>query len=188
MFLNVSRKVDHSNMNLINLDGKHVASYQPYTINQMYHFKEPHMKITHKWLQSKAKTDDYLAQMKGWWAEGNLRSKPLPIRWPTTKFQKSIQVMVILLARILGRKYASRFPNKWVPIIHQIISNGSTLNWGEIISSNLDGQLKKVQKDHEFYMASYLKDVMCVSWEYLEMGWKCDPSQSSIHVYWKILW
>ena len=96
--------------------------------------------------------------------------------------------MVILLARILGRKYASSFPNKWVLITHQIMSNGSIFNWGEIISSNLDSQLKKAHKDHDLYMDSYLMDVMCASREYLVMGWKWDPSKSSIHVYCKILW
>ena len=68
------------------------------------------------------------------------------------------------------------------------MSNGLVLNWGEINSSNMDSQLKKAQKDHEFYMASYLMDVMCASQEYPAMGWKWDPNQSSIHVYYKILW
>ena len=36
------------------------------------------------------------------------------------------------------KKDASSFPDKWVPIIHQIISNWLVLNLGEIISSNLD--------------------------------------------------
>lgn len=84
--------------------------------------------------------------------------------------------MVILLERIFRRKYASSFPDKWVPIIYQILSSGLVLNWGEIKSSNLDNQLKKAQKDHEFYMASYLMDLMCSIHEYPEMGWKWDPS------------
>ena len=76
------------------------------------------------------------------------------------KILEIIQNMVILLAIIFGRKYAKSFMEKWVPIMHQVMSNGSILNWGEIISSNLDNQLRKAQMDHEFYMASYLMDVM----------------------------
>ena len=45
------------------------------------------------------------------------------------------------------------------------------------MSSKLDSQLKKAQNDHEFYMASYLMDVMCASREYPTMGRKWDPSQ-----------
>jgi hypothetical protein len=65
---------------------------------------------------------------------------------------------------------------------------GSILNWGEIISSNLDIQLKKVQKEHRFYMSSYLLDVMCASQQYPSLGWKWNPNLSSIHVYYKMLW
>ena len=52
--------------------------------------------------------------------------------------------MVIIMSRILGRKDASHFLDQWIPIIHQVITYGSILNLGEIISSNLDIQLKKV--------------------------------------------
>jgi hypothetical protein len=68
----MTRKFDNSNRILLNFKGKHFARYQPYTIHQMYHFKEPQIKITQEWLYSKAKTIDYLSQMKGWWDEANL--------------------------------------------------------------------------------------------------------------------
>ena len=96
--------------------------------------------------------------------------------------------MVILLSRIFGRKDASHFPNKWIIIIHQVISSGSILNWGEIISSNLDIQLKMIRKEHKFYMSSYLLDVICASREYPSLGWKWTPSLPSIHVYYKMIW
>ena len=96
--------------------------------------------------------------------------------------------MVIIMSMNFGRKDASHFSDKWIPIIHQFITRGLVLNLGEIISSNLDIQLKKVQKEHQFYMASYLLDVMCVSGEYPSLGWKWNPSLSSIHVYYKMLW
>ena len=67
------------------------------------------------------------------------------------------------MSSIFGRKYASHIVEKWIPIIHQVITYGSILNWGEIISSNLDIQLMKVHKEHQFYMFSYLLDVMCAS-------------------------
>ena len=73
----------------------------------------------------------------------------------------------MLMSWIFGTKYASHFQTKWTPIIHSVITYGSILNWGEIISSHLDTQLKKVQKEHQFYMSLYLLDVMCASQEYL---------------------
>ena len=76
--------------------------------------------------------------MKGWWSEGQFRAKSAFVEWKTSKFKKSIQIIVIFLSRVFGRKDGASFPDKWIPIIFQIITSGSTLNWGELISSNLN--------------------------------------------------
>jgi hypothetical protein len=93
-----------------------------------------------------------------------------------------------LLSRVFGRKDGASFLDKLIPIIYYIITSGSALNWGELISSNLDLQLKISQKEHRFFMSSYLLDVMCVSKEYPSLGWRWDPNLPSIHVYCKMLW
>ena len=95
------------------------------------------MKVTLEWLKNKFESVNFLSIMKGWWSEGQFRANPSPVEWRTSKFRKIIQIIVILLARIFGRKDASSFPEKWIPIIHQVITHGSTLDWREIISSNL---------------------------------------------------
>ena len=73
-------------------------------------------------------------------------------------------------------------------IIYQIITSGGVLNWGELLSSNLDYQLKKVRKEHKFYMSTYLLNVMCASLEFPSLRWKWESSLPSIHVYCKMLW
>ena len=105
-----------------------------------------------------------------------------------SKFRKTVQIIVILLSRLFRRKDGSTFPDKWIPIIYQIMTNRATLNWGELISSNLDNQLKKVRKDHLFYMSTYLMNVMCASLEFPSLRWKWEPSLPSVHVYCKMLW
>jgi hypothetical protein len=92
-----------------------------------------------------------------------------------------------LLSRVFGRN-GSTFLDKWILIIYQIITSGANLNWGELISSNLDNQLKKVNKEHQFYMATYLMNVMCASLELPCLGWKWESNLPSIHVYCKMLW
>ena len=126
--------------------------------------------------------------MKGWWSEGQFREKPSLVEWKTSRFGKTIQIIVILLARVFERKDASSFPEKWIPIIHQVITHGSTLNWGELISSNLDLQLKKARKDHQFFMSSYLMNVMCASLDFPSLGWNWESNLPSIYVYCKMLW
>jgi hypothetical protein len=74
--------------------------------------------------------------MKGWWDEGNFISKPSPIGW-LSKFCKCIQSMVILLSRIFRRKDASTFLDKWFPIIDQVITSRSVLNWEKLYQPTL---------------------------------------------------
>ena len=52
----------------------------------------------------------------------------------------------------------------------------------------MDIQLKKTQKEHQFYMSSYLLDVMCARQEYPSLGWRWKPNLPPIQVYYKILW
>ena len=125
-------------------------------INQMYYLNEASIKISPEWLKQKSESADLSTILKGWWLKGMFRSKPTTAEWNTSKFRKIVPIIVILLSRLFGRKYGSTFPDKCILIIYQIITSGATLNWGELISSNLDNQLKKVHKDHQFYMSTYL--------------------------------
>ena len=154
----------------------------------MYHLKEDYIKESPQWLKQKSESTNLLTILKGWWSEGHFRTKPATVEWKNSKFRKSVQIIVILLSRVFGRKDGSTFPDKWILIIYQIITSGETLNWGELISSNLDIQLRKVHKDHHFYMSSYLINVMCASLEFPSLGWKWESSLPSIHVYCKMLW
>lgn len=127
----------------------------------MYHLKEARIKVTLEWLKQKSESTNLLTILKGWWCEGHFRTKSAAAKWKTSKFKKSVQIIIILLYRFFERKDGSTFPDKWILIIYQIITSAATLNWGELISSNLDIQLRKVHKDHQFYMSSYLMNVMC---------------------------
>ena len=104
--------------------------------------------MTLEWVRQKNESADFLTIMKGWWSEGQLRAKSASTEWKTSKFRKSVQIIVIFLSMVFGRKDGATFLDKWIPIIYHIITSGSTLNWGELISSNLGVQLRKARKDH----------------------------------------
>ena len=104
----------------------------------MYHLKEASIKISPEWLKKKSEPADLLTILKGWWFEGHFRSKHATVELKTSKFRKTVQIIVILLSRVLGRKDGSTFSDSWIPIIYEIINSRDTLNWGELISSNLD--------------------------------------------------
>jgi hypothetical protein len=78
--------------------------------------------------KEKNESADFQTIMKGWWSEGQFRAKSAFVEWKTSKFRKSIQIIAIFLSRMFGSKNGSSFPYKWIPIIYQIITSGSTLN------------------------------------------------------------
>jgi hypothetical protein len=110
----ISQRVDHERRQIINFEDKNVAIYQALLLNQLYHFNESQVKVTTEWLKENN--------------EGQLRSNPLPFDWKTSKFRKSIQIIVILVSIVFGRKDASSFPKTWISIIHQVITHASILN------------------------------------------------------------
>ena len=101
-----------------------MANYKPSMINQMYHLKEASVKVSSDWLKQKSESADMLTLLKGWWSEGNFRSKPANAEWKNSKFRKMVQIIVILLSRVFERKDGSNFPDKWILIIYQIMTSG----------------------------------------------------------------
>jgi hypothetical protein len=168
----ITRKVDHENREILNSEDKSIASYKASIFIQIYHFKEAHIKVVLEWLKQKNGSANFLTIMKGWWSEGQFMAKYASTEWKTSKFRKSVQIIVIFISRVFERKDVASFLDKWIPIIYQIITSGSTLNLGELISSNLDLLLKKARKDHQFFMSSYLMNVNCASIEFPSLGWK----------------
>ena len=149
----ITKKINHQHRSILNVEGKVVANYKPSMISQIYHLKKAIVKVSPEWLKQKSESADMLTIFKGWWSEGHFRRKPITAEWKTSKFRKTVQIIVILLSRVFGRKDGSTYPDKWIPIIYQIMTIGVTLNWGELISSKLDNQLKKVHKEHQFHIS-----------------------------------
>ena len=72
------RRIDHKSRIILNVNGKHVASYQVVVLDRMYHFKETQDRVTLEWLHNKFEFIKFLTIMKGWWLEGKFRLKPTP--------------------------------------------------------------------------------------------------------------
>jgi hypothetical protein len=101
--------------------------------------------------------------------------------------------MVSMLCRLYGEKDASQFSLSYMPLIYYCMDEGLSFNWDDILSSNLTEAITAVVEAQpgtfpSFHMSSYLMDIMCVSHQYPNMGWKWKPSDESIHIYCKVLW
>ena len=53
----ITWRADHENREILNFEDKNVASYKALVLNQIYHFKEAHVKVTLEWLKQK---NDYV--------------------------------------------------------------------------------------------------------------------------------
>ena len=113
-----TRKIDNDHRSIINYENKSVASYKASVFNQIYHLKESHIKVTQEWLIQKNEVVDFLTIMKGWWSKGQFMAKYASAEWKTFKFRRSVQIIVILLSKVFGRKDGSTFLDKWIPIIY----------------------------------------------------------------------
>ena len=70
----------------------------------MYHLKESHIKVNTEWVRQNNEYVDFLTIMKGWWSKGQFRAKSASVEWKTSKFRKSVQIIVILLSKSFGKK------------------------------------------------------------------------------------
>ena len=61
----ITRKVDYENGEILNFENKSVASYKASVLNQIYHFKEAHIKVTWEWMKQKNESANFLTIMKG---------------------------------------------------------------------------------------------------------------------------
>ena len=113
-----NRMDNQEDRSILNVEGKVVPNYKPSMISQMYHLKEATVKVSPEWLKQKSEFVDMLTILKGWWSEGHFRSKPTTAEWKTSKFRKNVQITVIFIFRVFGRKDGSTFSNKWIPIIY----------------------------------------------------------------------
>lgn len=77
----ITRKIDHQHRSILNYEGKSVASYKASVFNKMYHLKEDRIKVSPEWLKQKNESTDFMTILKGWWSEGQFRTKPATTEW-----------------------------------------------------------------------------------------------------------
>ena len=118
MIEGITQKIDHENRVILNYENESVSGYKESFFNHIYHFKEAHIKVSPEWLRQKNESIDFLTIMKGWWSKGQFKAKFASTEWNTSKFRKSVQIIVIFLSRVFESKDGASFLDKWIPIIY----------------------------------------------------------------------
>jgi hypothetical protein len=101
--------------------------------------------------------------------------------------------MVVMLCRLYGEPNATQFPMSYMLLIYYYIDEGLSFNWDDILLANLTSTITTVVGAQlgtfpSFHMSSYLLEIMCVTHQYPNMGWKWKPYNEPIHVYCKVIW
>lgn len=80
-----------------------------------------------------------------------------------------------------------------MPLLYTIVKEGSVFNWSSILSLTIMDAIARVRyhtpgNPPEFYMSSYLIDIVCAANHFPGMGWKWAPTEPPVQVYCQDLW
>jgi hypothetical protein len=160
--------------------GKCVGSFTSTDFEAYYKMSKVEIYFTNEWLRVFTHDHNYYDILVDWYEEGRtfkaLRSKP----FPTIHLKVRIHMGTQLVSRIYGEKYATHVRIGWVPMMYEITEGGKIFNWVTILSNSLAEAIGKAQLDAfsgtlEFYMSSYLLDVVCASNTFMGLGWSWSP-------------
>jgi len=109
------------------------------------------------------------------------------INAPHSNFYPSVELMILMLSRILGKEDASKFRKEFFGFIMEI-ARGKRIKWSKVLSDTIAEQLSSMGTKCKFYLNSYLVYMLLhgkyrtttkgeVAW--IEKGtyaiWKCYP-------------
>jgi len=96
----------------------------------------------------------------------------VPKKLHKSDFHQEINYMVVFLNRIMGCPQSANFEPWMFFYIEEIISGKRMIDWAEMISSNIDDQLKGLQETKTFYMSSYVIYMLTRNERYLGLNCK----------------
>lgn len=107
--------------------------------------------------------------------------------YKTSHFKRPYKIIISLIYKLYGKKYAKYFKDSWVPLIFYIDSHGTIFNWGIILLANLNIAIKRSRdleynSSFEFFMSSYILDATCVRKHFPRMTWTWLRGEPPFHV------
>lgn len=83
-----------------------------------------------------------------------LKGNPL-INAPRTNFLPSVELIILMLSRILGKDESSKFRREFFGFIVEI-AKGNRIKWSKVLSDTIAEQLSSMASSRKFYLNSYL--------------------------------
>jgi hypothetical protein len=162
--------IDHTNAQkcFINDDNDEcVGVFMPSEVQNYYKLKYSKLKLSTDFVLSFYASHDTNKIMSSWWREEKKFMNRTVGWYPMTNLREPYIYVMALLYKLHGEKICSRFSEAWMPLDFTISISSTGFNWGAIISKQLSTCIKQAQEMKEvdtpdFYMASYLLDVICI--------------------------
>jgi hypothetical protein len=170
----IVRHAHINNRQIINAQGRLVASFQPSVLISCYQLTQEEMTLDDELVKGFPHKPRDL--MKKLWVPGKKFKTRASNDYPTNLLRPPYQYAVAMLSRLYGEPDAQKFRVSWVPLIYYITTSRSVFNRANILSSTLARATSAAKhmapgKYPSFHMVSYLLDMMCIIHTYTEMGW-----------------
>jgi hypothetical protein len=176
---------------MCNARGDSIASFRPEDLAKCYHLEKGTKKLDNKLLVEFNHTSKELCPIL------YKPDKQFKLRsiggYSTTMLKDTYQYMVVMLGKLYGDSNASKFPLSYVSLIYYCAYKGSSLNWNDILSTNLIEAITAVIEAPprtflSFHMSSYPIYIMSVSHQCPKMVWEWQPTDVTINIYCKVIW
>ena len=126
---------DVTTMILENEDKQGYAAYSPGYVALAYHLPEAQIFLTDDWLRN-IRMDLVETLKRMLFPRTNFRTRPTR-EYDTASLRTPYRFIALMLNRIFGRAHGKRFKLEWIPIIFYVTTQGTILNWANIVSNSL---------------------------------------------------
>jgi hypothetical protein len=147
-------------------NGRCVRVFLPTEVQKYYKLRDPKERLNTKFMVKFYEFHYTSRLMASWWREENKFTNHSNGWYGTINLREPYIYLMALICQLYEEKDCSNFSEAWMPLSYIVAIVGSRFNWGSIISKQLricvqQDQTSKEGETPNFYMASYLLDVIC---------------------------
>ena len=157
-----------------------------------YSLPQPEEKFTQGWALAHAVP--VVDTIRQWWAEPDKFKVKKDQEYLVASLRKVYKLVAAMLCRLYGRPDATTFNGTWDTIMEHVMMHDTHFNWANILMTSMHTNLSSALAPEEglpseFYMASYLLDVVCAQLHFEGWAHNWDPTRTSEnHLQTKVFW
>ena len=97
--------------------------------------------------------------------------------YPITWLKEPYSLLETMLRRMYGLHNYSVFKVEWALVAHHVLATNDSFLWASMLSLELKISIQEYQKatarkKPNFFFSAFIYDILCVEFEYPNLGWK----------------